>query len=44
VRATLDYRTFDKNEDTANNFVLPNNQPFVIMRTGFRYGGHEPIL
>jgi hypothetical protein len=44
VRATVDYRTFDRNDDTANQFVLPDNQPFILMRTGFRYGGREPIL
>lgn len=44
VRATVDYRTFDRSDDTAGNFVLPKNQPFATLRTGFRYGGHEPIL
>src|SRR5262249_23670524 len=44
VRATMDYRTFDSNDDTANNFALPENQPFVTLRAGFRYGGQEPLL
>ena len=44
VRASVDYRTFDETDDTAKNFVLPNNQPFITLRTGFRYGGAEPVL
>src|SRR5262249_22128921 len=44
ARATVDYRIFDRNDDTANRFALPDNQPFILMRTGFRYGGHQPIL
>jgi len=44
VRATVDYRAFETTDDTASNFALPKSQPFVTLRTGFRYGGHEPIL
>jgi len=44
LRATVDYRTFDTSDDTAKSFVLPENQPFVTFRAGFRYGGHEPVL
>ena len=28
----------------ADNFVLPENQPFITLRAGFRYGGQEPVL
>ena len=44
VRATVNYRTFKDGHDTADNFELPGNQPFTILRAGFRYGGHEPVL
>ena len=44
VRTTVDYRTFDRTDDTADSFVLPKSQPFFTLRTGFRYGGHEPVL
>jgi hypothetical protein len=44
LRGTVDYRTFDRNGDTAKNFTLPEDQPFVTLRTGFRYGGQEPVL
>lgn len=44
ARATADYRVFENSDDTARHFVLPENQPFVTLRTGFRYGGAEPVL
>ena len=44
LRASVDYRTFDDTGDTAKTFVLPNDQPFVTLRAGFRYGGQEPLL
>jgi len=44
VRASVAYRTFDGTDDTANNFVVPENQPFFTLRTGFRFGGAEPVL
>lgn len=44
VRGTVNYRTFKDGKDTADNFVLPDDQPFTILRTGFRYGGQEPLL
>jgi len=44
VRASADYRAFDSNDDTAKEFTVPESQPFITLRTGFRYGGHEPIL
>lgn len=43
LRATVDYRTFDSTRDTADNFALPESQPFVTLGAGFRYGGHEPV-
>src|SRR6266436_1765152 len=44
LRASVDYRAFDETDDTAKKFVLPNDQPFVTLRAGFRYGGQEPAL
>jgi hypothetical protein len=29
---------------TAKNFALPESQPFITLRTSFRYGGKEPVL
>jgi hypothetical protein len=44
LRAGVDYHAFDFRDDTADNFDLPNNQPFITLRAGFRYGGEEPVL
>lgn len=44
VRATVNYRSFDETDDTGRNFSLPESQPFMILRTGFRWGGAEPAL
>ena len=44
VRASVDYRAFEARGDTADSFVLPENQPFITLRAGFRYGGMEPVL
>jgi hypothetical protein len=44
LRTTVDYRTFREGRDTAGNFELPDNQPFITLRAGFRYGGQEPVL
>ncbi len=44
LRTTVDYRSFRDGRDTADNFELPDNQPFITLRTGFRYGGQEPVL
>lgn len=44
LRTTVDYRTFSDGRDTADNFEKPDNQPFITLRAGFRYGGAEPVL
>jgi hypothetical protein len=44
VRATMDYRAFEEGSDTANDFELPEDQPFVTLRAGLRWGGTEPVL
>src|SRR5258708_521237 len=44
IRGTVEYRTFDTTDDTAKSFVLPKDQPFFTLRTGFRYGGYGTLL
>ena len=44
LRGSVNYATFDNTSDTANNFVMPHNQPFNTLRAGLRWGGIEPIL
>ncbi|MDD5141435.1 MAG: hypothetical protein PHY43_14395 [Verrucomicrobiales bacterium] len=44
LRATMDYNDFNTTDTTGNGFVLPENQPFITYRAGFRWGGKEPML
>jgi hypothetical protein len=44
VRGTVNYRAFGDRRDTAGDFEFPENQSFVTLRTGFRWGGMEPVL
>jgi hypothetical protein len=44
VQGDLNYHVFDKGDDTARDFVLPDTQPFVTLRAGLRWGGKEPVL
>ena len=44
LRGTAHYTAYDKDENTANNFQLPNDGPTFDVRTGFRFGGIEPTL
>jgi hypothetical protein len=44
LRAGMNYHVFSDTSDTADNFTLPDNQPFYTLRTGLRWGGKEPLL
>jgi hypothetical protein len=44
LRGAVHYTAFDDDEDTASNFVLPDNQFFLRLRAGFRWGGREPVM
>jgi len=44
LRGVVNYNVFLDSNDTADTFELPDDQPFVTLRTGLRFGGHEPIL
>jgi hypothetical protein len=44
VRGIVNYHAFSDSSDTANNFKLPDNQPFYTLHTGLRWGGKEPLL
>ena len=44
LRASINYHDFEKTGDTADNFTLPENQPFYALRAGLRWGGKEPML
>jgi hypothetical protein len=44
LRETMTYNSWARSSDTAGNFTLPNNQPILTTRVGFRWGGKEPVL
>ena len=44
LRSTAHYSFYNRNDDTAANFQLPNDHGDFAMRTGLRWGGIEPTL
>jgi hypothetical protein len=44
LRGTAHYSDYNRNNDTAPDFVLPNNHTDFSLRTGLRWGGVEPTL
>jgi hypothetical protein len=43
-RGTTHYSVYDRNDDTAPTFQLPNDHADFSVRTGLRFGGVEPTL
>ena len=44
LRGTAHYADYNRNNDTASDFQLPNNHGDFSVRTGLRWGGVEPTL
>jgi hypothetical protein len=44
LRETVEYNDWNSTDDTARNFVRPENQPIYTTRAGLRFGGKEPVL
>jgi hypothetical protein len=44
LRVTGHYSTYDEEKDTDETFVLPDNQMALRVRSGLRWGGHEPLM
>ena len=44
LRGTAHYSFYNRNDDTATNFALPNDHGDFSVRTGLRFGGVEPTL
>src|SRR5208282_4344828 len=44
LRGTAHYSIFNRDDDTAAAFQLPNNHGEFSVRTGLRWGGVEPTL
>jgi len=41
LRGGLHYAVYERDDLTAPDFVIPENQPVFTVRTGLRYGGQE---
>jgi hypothetical protein len=44
LRETVTENSWTKSDQTGDNFDLPDNQPILTTRVGFRWGGMEPVL
>jgi hypothetical protein len=44
LRGSVHYATYGSNGDTARGFEVPTDQTTFVVRSGFRFGGKEPIL
>jgi hypothetical protein len=44
LRQQVVYNSWTKTDQTGNTFDLPDNQPILTTRVGFRWGGKEPVL
>jgi hypothetical protein len=44
VRGIIDYSSYERDDDTADTFVLPDDRFTYIGRAGLRLGGREPVL
>jgi hypothetical protein len=44
LRESVNYVSFMDSDNTSERFELPQNQPILTTRAGFRWGGKEPIL
>jgi hypothetical protein len=44
ARESVNYISFMDSGDTSDRFELPQNQPILTTRAGFRWGGTEPVL
>jgi len=44
IRAEFHQSVYSRDKDTADNFALPDDLPTLNFRTGFRWGGREPLI
>jgi hypothetical protein len=44
IRGIAHYSTYQRNDNTDNNFQLPEDRGTFSVRTGLRWGGSEPTL
>jgi len=44
LRSEFHHSIYSRDDDTDENFVLPDDQPSLNLRAGFRWGGREPLM
>jgi hypothetical protein len=44
VRGFIDYASYERDDETADTFVLPDDRFTYVGRAGLRLGGREPML
>jgi hypothetical protein len=44
LRGVVHYATYDRTDNTAHTFNIPNDETTFSVRTGLRWGGKEPLL
>ena len=44
LRGSMHYATYQRADDTARAFNIPNDETTFSVRTGLRWGGKEPLL
>lgn len=44
IRGAAHYSSYSDEDETARNFILPENQWNFFVRAGFRFGGREPLM
>jgi hypothetical protein len=44
LRGIAHYSTYERTDDTAKNFLIPDDRGTFSVRTGLRWGGREPTL
>ena len=44
IRSEVHYVTYEEDDDTADDFVLPDDGLTFHLRTGLRWGGREPLI
>jgi hypothetical protein len=44
LRVSPHYSVYERDSDTADNFVLPNDHLSLNTRVGLRFGGREPVI
>jgi hypothetical protein len=44
LRESVSYVGYGDTDNTGDGFALPNSQPILTTRAGFRWGGKEPVL